>query len=376
MNRISTKAVFAVAGCALALTWTTGGARAQNPADREAILARSPIKAPEVYKNIQVLQDMPASQIRPTMRFMAGSLGVGCGFCHEGREWDKDIKPQKDTARQMIQMMHAINKNQFDDRLQVTCFTCHRGKTEVYNLLPIISRAEPLEESSPASRRDADPALPSGAELFRKYVAALGGADAIQQITSRVQKGAVTVRRADRPAVTQAQVEIFTQSPDKLSFETHVEEPTNLLVNGQTGFFFIGEREPEELSLGEMDVARIENNLYLARRWEQDLSGLQALRTDKVDGREVYVVFGQTEDLQRIWFSFDKDSGLLLRILHYHPTRVGRIPAQIDYADYRDVDGVKVPFRWTVSQARGRQYEYQISQVQQNVSIEASQFEE
>ena len=147
-------------------------------------------------------------------------------------------------------------------------------------------------------------------------------------------------------------------------------------MNGQTGLFLIGDREPEELSLGEMDVTRIENNLYLARRWEQDLSGLQALRTDKVDGREVYVVFGQTEDLQRIWFSFDKDSGLLLRILHYHPTQVGRIPAQIDYADYRDVDGVKVPFRWTVSQARGRSYEYQISQVQQNVPMAASQFEE
>ena len=74
--------------------------------------------------------------------------------------------------------------------------------------------------------------------------------------------------------------------------------------------------------------------------------------------------------------SANKDSGLLLRILHYHPTRVGRIPAQIDYADYRDVDGVKVPFRWTVSQSRGRSYKYQISQVQQNVPMEASQFEE
>ena len=103
---------------------------------------------------------------------------------------------------------------------------------------------------------------------------------------------------------------------------------------------------------------------------------MQVLRTDQVDGREVYVVFGQTEDLQRIWFSFDKDSGLLLRILHCHPTRVGRNPAQIDSVDYRDVDGVKVPFRWTVSQARERRYEYQISQVQQNVPMEAFQFEE
>ena len=51
MIRISTKAVFAVAGCALALTWLTSGVRAQTSADREAILARSPIKAQPATAN-------------------------------------------------------------------------------------------------------------------------------------------------------------------------------------------------------------------------------------------------------------------------------------------------------------------------------------
>lgn len=84
MKRTSTKAVSAVAGMALTLTLMVGGARAQNPRQQAAMLARSPQKASEVYKNLRLLQDIPADQVHTTMRFIAGALGVGCNYCHEG----------------------------------------------------------------------------------------------------------------------------------------------------------------------------------------------------------------------------------------------------------------------------------------------------
>ena len=150
---------------------------------------------------------------------------------------------------------------------------------------------------------------------------------------------------------------------------------TRTFVNGLTGFLVVGDREPEDLTLGEIDVAKIEDTLYLARRGKQVLIELKVLREQKVGDRDVYAVFGRTEDLQRIWLYFDKESGMLLRTLHYHATGLGRIPAQIDYLDYHTVDGVKVPYRWVVSQARGRRYTYEIDEVEQNVPMEASLFQ-
>src|SRR5512139_1862228 len=46
------------------------------------VFGQAPKKASEQFKNIQVLKDVPADQLIPTMQFMAASLGVGCDLCH------------------------------------------------------------------------------------------------------------------------------------------------------------------------------------------------------------------------------------------------------------------------------------------------------
>ena len=61
------------------------------------------------------------------MQFIAASLGVECDFCHVQGKFDSDDKPAKKTARNMIAMTLAINKNSFNSRKEVTCYTCHRG---------------------------------------------------------------------------------------------------------------------------------------------------------------------------------------------------------------------------------------------------------
>jgi len=52
---------------------------------------------------------------------------------------------------------------------------------------------------------------------------------------------------------------------------------------------------------------------------------------------------------------------------------VGFVPTQIDYADYRDVAGVKVPFRKTVSQTY-MQMTVELSDLRPNVAIDRSRF--
>ena len=52
---------------------------------------------------------------------------------------------------------------------------------------------------------------------------------------------------------------------------------------------------------------------------------------------------------------FDKKSGLLVRSVRYTNTPIGFNPTRIDYSDYRDVSGVKMPFHWVVTWTDGRQ---------------------
>jgi len=70
---------------------------------------------------------------------------------------------------------------------------------------------------------------------------------------------------------------------------------------------------------------------------------------------------------------FDAESGLLLRQLRYADSPVGRLPTQVDYSDYRDVAGVKMPFRWTLTWLDGRE-NFELSEVQPNVTIDAARF--
>ena len=70
---------------------------------------------------------------------------------------------------------------------------------------------------------------------------------------------------------------------------------------------------------------------------------------------------------------FDKNSGLLVRLVRYAETPVGRNATQIDYADYREMDGVKSPFRWTLSRPNGR-FTIQVKEAKNNVAIEDAKF--
>ena len=86
--------------------------------------------AAETYKNIQVLKDLPASDLMPTMKSFASSLGVKCTFCHVMGAFEKDDVHKKDVARKMILMARQINTDNFHGHMRVTCWTCHRGAEE------------------------------------------------------------------------------------------------------------------------------------------------------------------------------------------------------------------------------------------------------
>ena len=321
-------------------------AAGQTPASAQA--TPTPQTAPgektveQVQKNIQVLSGLPQSQLVPVMNYMGSSLGVKCTFCHvkNGDKWDfvSDAKPEKGSAREMIKMVQGINKGNFKGNPAIGCFTCHRGSEHPVRVpqLPIAA-ATPFAESSEATPKEAPP---TADQILAKYTEALGGSAAIEKLKTRSMKG--TWLTAD--GVTLG-YEVYQAAPDKLF---------TILNTPKQGVFergFDGKTAWEKSSRG---VRNLEGTqLFYLKRYPdlfRDIK-LQGQFTrisyggkDKIDGKDVYVLRGVGVDGKGERLYFDAQTGLLVRRITSTTTVVGVIPEQVDYEDYREVDGMKVPF--------------------------------
>src|SRR5208282_1510641 len=139
-NRIAILATLTLAGAALSTFPAKLRAQSEPAAGSQQAAAPKPKTAGEAFKNIQVLKDIRQDELFPSMRYITSALGVRCDFCHVPDHFEKDDKPQKARAREMMKMMFAINNDNFHGHREVTCYTCHRGNEHPVGM-PAISNA-------------------------------------------------------------------------------------------------------------------------------------------------------------------------------------------------------------------------------------------
>jgi photosynthetic reaction center cytochrome c subunit len=367
LNRRNT--AFVVCALALSTGLALAGAKAQSGAAPQSPAA--PKLAEDQFKNIKVLKGVPADQIFPSMQFITASLGVECEYCHvrEGQKlvFEKDDKKTKVTARKMMEMMFGINKDNFEGHREVTCYSCHRGAADPV-AIPLVATEDAKPEPEPSKAPgDAKPVLPPADQLLDKYLAAIGGDAALQKVTSRVEKGKIDAGGHQLP------IEVFAKAPDKRLSITH-------LPNGESITAFDGKQgwlgnpgRTQMMSPAENAAARIDADLYFPAHVKTLYAKFTVLPGEKIDGHDTYLVVGRNEGQPPLRLYFDQQSGLLLRLVRYAETALGRMPTQIDYADYRDADGVKIPYRWTLARP-GNRFTIQIDDVKQNVPVDDAKF--
>lgn len=120
-----------------ALIFATSATPDDNPHVKDLlkqIAGKENRPAGEVFKNVQLLKDVPAARF---LRIMdtgyAKSLGVGCEHCHVEERWEADEKRPKRATREMIKLVREINDSlgqmqEIDTSdATVNCTTCHRG---------------------------------------------------------------------------------------------------------------------------------------------------------------------------------------------------------------------------------------------------------
>lgn len=325
-----------------------------------------PKTAVQQFKNIQVLKDIPADQLIPTMQFIAGALGVDCQFCHVEHAMDKDDKKEKQTARKMMAMELTINADQFDGRIEVTCYTCHRGSPHPVGI-PILSADSAKMEPHEHHEISAQEGLPSADQILDKYLAAVGGAGALHKIKTRVQKGSIDAMGQ------QYLVEIYSEGPEKRVFISHPSFGDSVTAfNGQMGWLATP-RGVHPMSAQENQAARLDAQIYFAARLRELYQEFKVLPGETIGGHTTFLVTANGAGTPPLRLYFDQQTGLLLRLIRFIETPLGRNPTQIDYADYRDSSGVKIPYQWTITRTDGS-FTIRINSVQQNVPVDEKLF--
>jgi tetratricopeptide (TPR) repeat protein len=349
------------------------GSSEENPSQPKlAFTPTSPGMAETVFKNIKVLQGVSADRIIPTMRFITSSLGVGCNYCHVEGHFEDDAKKPKQIARSMMQMMAAINQNNFEGARQVTCYSCHRGEPRPL-AVPLIAGEVPAPREADAGipKEGLASDLPTAGQLIDNFIQALGGASALEKISTRVESGSAHVEGKS------IRVELFDKGPDKRLFIQHTPAGDSVTaVDGNAGWVSVPGRPTRDISGPDLDAIRMDADLQFALHIKNFFPDLRVQYPEIINGREAYAVTGIREGHAPWKFFFDSQTGLLVRLVRYADSPLGLDPTQIDYGDYRSADGVQTPFFWTIAGSGNEaSVQIQMEDIRQNVPIDDAQFQ-
>ena len=337
--------------------------------------------AEDVFKNVQVLKGISVNEFMETMGFFSAALGYNCTNCHVEeslQNWAKfaDDIPAKKRARSMIAMVNSFNKNNFGGKRALTCYTCHHG-AGIPKITPSLAEqyGMPLDDPNEVEIFAADPDGPTVDQILDRYIQAAGGAQKLAQVTSFVGKG--TYSGFDTSDL-KVPVEVFAKTPGQRAVIVHgTQGDSTTASDGRAGWIAGPDKPLPVLALApgaDLDGLKLDAGLSFPGNIKQALDKWRVgFPATEVNDRAVDVIQGSTSHGSRVKLYFDKESGLLVRLVRFTETVVGFVPTQIDYSNYREVSGVKMPFKWAYTWTDG-QSTTELSDVQTNVTIDAAKF--
>ena len=350
-------------------------AAAQQPASPQVKTAK------QQFKNIKVLKNLPANQLNPAMHMLEGDLGVTCGFCHIVDKWEKDDLKPKATARKMMIMMMALNKNNFEGKQMVTCYTCHRGSPDPVATLvlpPTTIKFPPYD----GDWHPVKPTYPSADEIIGKYIQALGGEDVIRKVTSRAITATLTIPTGPGGTTeAPAKGEIYLKAPNlKLNIINTGKATIEDGFDGSVAWAQNAKGVVTPSAQLAQPVYKRYADFYEPLDIKKEYTKLEVTAVEKVNDHDAYVVVGTLPDDTPDTLYFDTQTGFLLKKVTSLPTVVGRSPFEVEYDDYRETgSGVKIPFvvrsiPGVPLGATASRASIHIEKVQDNVPLDDSKF--
>lgn len=326
--------------------------------------------------NLQVLKTVPESQLFLMMNAVADSLGVRCEHCHVrspqdptkpysvvgGWIWDRDDKRPKQVARDMMRMVLEVNTRQFGGRMVVTCYTCHRGTLEPARFPPLPPRDPTISDA------DARP-LPSVNDVWTAYVRAVGE-------PASAFSTAILAAADERSEGRHGTIEVTFKGNDRarLVLQTPPDGSVIQTLKGDTGWVT---RDGTSRVFTTDDVDRARRAMLRYRPIKLDRPpNWRIAGIERVGSHDAYVAITDIDArTKRMWF-FDASTGLLLRERTTTDTAFVPLQEQIDYDDYRRVDGVMLPFFMRFSDSAPYSTSTRVfTSIKHNVAVDDAIFE-
>ena len=351
------------------------------PVAAQTTQPEKPVMVEDVFKNVLVMKGIPVNEFMDTMGFVSAALGLNCTGCHVAeslQDWSKfaDDIPRKRTARAMILMVNTINKNTFGGRRVLTCWSCHRG-AQVPEVTPSLAAQYTIPEEDPSALEIVPdgPKEPTADQVLTKYLQALGTPQALARLTSFSAKG--TIEGYDTYH-TKVPFELHAKAPNQRTSVSHTQNGDSTVVfNGSAGWV-ANVNDPARLrpmTIGaDLDGGRFDAALSFPGGIRQALTDWKVgAPPTTINEKLVNIVQGMGAPKTRFKLYFEDESGLLVRQVRYGDTPIGMVPLQVDYSDYRDVAGVKMPFHIVVTWTDGQSM-IELSEIQPNAAIDAARF--
>jgi hypothetical protein len=326
-----------------------------------------------------LLRGIPVDEFMDTMGMFAAATGMNCVDCHVAESdgnWSKyaEDNDYKRTTRMMIVMMNTLNQSYFGGRRVLTCYSCHNGGRRPRTLPNLVTQYAVAPPSEPDEVEKPFPNSPTPDQVLDKYIQAVGGAQRLAGLNSIVAKG--TYRNYDD--FDTSPFDVLAKAPNQRSEIRHTPYGDfTTTYDGRAAW----QAAPEEfrpipvlgLTGGNLEGASVDAKLAFPGRLKQAFTNWVSGPVTVIDDHDVQIVQGNSAPGFPVKLYFDVESGLLLRSVRYSNSPVGRVPTQVDYSDYRDVSGIKIPFKWISTWTDGRTV-FELTSAQVNTAVDAAKF--
>lgn len=216
-----------------------------------------------------------------------------------------------------------------------------------------------------------DGTLPSLETVLQKYVDAVGGKEALAKLTTRVIKGKVDLIGVSRGGQMEAYLKAPNRSLTVLDLQTL--GVTKEGFDGSSGWFFSRKAGVRNLKGPELAALTADADFYRDLRIKELYPTTKLLGKAKSGFRELYVVQAVPRAGAAEYFYFDAESGLLFRRDTTRQTSAGMARAEVYYGDWREVDGIRLPFSITQTMAQ-MTFAFTVEEVKHNVQLDEAVF--
>ncbi len=211
----------------------------------------------------------------------------------------------------------------------------------------------------------------TGEEILQKYIDATGGAAARQKLKSSIMKGQMELGAQGM----RGSLEIYAKAPNKRLTITKIDGMGEMLqgFDGKIAWAKDPQGNVREITGPQLAVVQRESTFNSDLRWKELYEKLEIAGKGKIDGKDAWILKLTPKAGAPIVRYYDAETFLLLRSDMTVNGPQGEFTLKTTVTDYREVDGIKVPFQITQGLPMGTMG-MRVSEIKSNVPIDDAIF--